>query len=49
MYHDYAQKQQAKMDAGGGGGMKAIAAGGLGGFVIGELAEYQQVGRIPTS
>ncbi|GMH63895.1 hypothetical protein TrRE_jg9585, partial [Triparma retinervis] len=35
MYHDYAQKQQAKMDAGGGGGMKAIAAGGLGGFVIG--------------
>ncbi|GMI21528.1 hypothetical protein TrCOL_g9945 [Triparma columacea] len=46
MYHDYAQKQQAKMDAGGGGGIKAIMAGGLGGFIVGKLHSGRKVRQL---
>uniref|UniRef100_A0A7S2VWM5 EF-hand domain-containing protein n=1 Tax=Triparma pacifica TaxID=91992 RepID=A0A7S2VWM5_9STRA len=44
MYHDYAQKQQAKMDrAAGGGGMRTWLFAGLGGFVVGKLHSGRKV------
>ena len=47
LYHDYAQKQQAKMErAQGGGGLKGWLAAGVGGFVFGKLHSGRAVKKL---